>query len=195
MLLSTGLEGDRLIQIIGADGRILSSRSKPELLRHRASLGFDGEPCVDGQPWDSPEVARAVISAAGAGARLVQSPAGDGFYILPLLVITDGALKQFGRDARRLRPNLIIGGAEGDSERGWEGRFLRVGGAVIGLRDLRERCIMTTFDPDTGEQDVEVLRDIRRRFGGKLGLNAAVAREGRIAEGDRVDLLDSEEAE
>ena len=26
---------------------------------------------------------------------------------------------------------------------------------MIGMDDLRERCIMTTFDPDSGEQDLE----------------------------------------
>ncbi len=79
---------------------------------------------------------------------------------------------------------------DGRSERTWEGRFLRIGDVVIGLQDLRERCVMTTFDPDTQVQDVDVLLDIRRRFDGKFGLNAGVEAPGRIAEGDRVDLLD-----
>ena len=30
------------------------------------------------------------------------------------------------------------------------------GEAVIALADLRERCILTTWDPDTLEQDVDV---------------------------------------
>ena len=31
---------------------------------------------------------------------------------------------------------------------------------------------MTTVDPDTLDRDPEVLRDIGRRFGGRLALNA-----------------------
>jgi uncharacterized protein YcbX len=186
-LTSLGVEGDRLVQVVGEGGRVLTSRSKPGLLGHRASLGPGGEPCVDGRPWDSPETALRVAAAAGRGARLVRSGGLERFDVLPLLVISDGALEAFGRDARRLRPNLVIGGVEGLSERGWEGRRLRVGQAVIGLRDLRERCIMTTYDPDTGAQDVGVLRDIRRRFGGRLGLNAWVVREGPVSEGDPVE--------
>ena len=182
-----GIVGDRRVVVVSADGRVLTSRSKPRLLGHRASLGPDGEPLVDGRPWDSVDV----DAAAGTGAQLVRAEGGDGFDILPLLVVTDGALREFGRDLRRLRPNLVIGGVEGLEERTWEGRRIQVGDAVIALRDLRERCIMTTFDPDTQEQDVEVLRDIRRRFGGKLGLNAWVEKPGRIAVGDRVDLLPS----
>ena len=45
---------------------------------------------------------------------------------------------------------------------------------------------MTTFDPDTQAQDVEVLRRIRREFGGELALNAAVVAGGQVAVGDRV---------
>jgi MOSC domain-containing protein len=48
---------------------------------------------------------------------------------------------------------------------------------------------MTTIDPDTLERDPEVLRDIGRRFRGRLALNAAVARAGTIAVGDPVTLV------
>lgn len=48
---------------------------------------------------------------------------------------------------------------------------------------------MTTYDPDTAEQDPGVLRDIVRRFGGRLCLNAQVIRPGSVAEGDAVNLL------
>jgi len=48
---------------------------------------------------------------------------------------------------------------------------------------------MTTVDPDTLERDPEVLRDIGRRFAGRLALNADVVRPGTIAIGDPVRLL------
>ena len=47
---------------------------------------------------------------------------------------------------------------------------------------------MTTYDPDTIEQDHDVLRDIVRRFDSRLCLNASVARIGRVREGDSVEL-------
>ena len=47
---------------------------------------------------------------------------------------------------------------------------------------------MTTVDPDTLERDPEVLRDIGRRFGGRLALNAEVARGGDVRVGDTVTL-------
>jgi hypothetical protein len=111
------------------------------------------------------------------------------FDILPLLVCTNGAVSTFGRDVRRLRPNLVIGGVEGLAERRWPGAILRLPEAEIALADLRRRCVMTTYDPDTAEQDPRVLRDIVRRFGGQLCLDAAVTRAGRIEVGHRVELV------
>jgi uncharacterized protein len=186
-----GIEGDRLVQAWSERERIVTARTRPGLLGMRAVLGDDGQPRVDGLPWTDPEVTRRVEQAAGAGARLRRFEHQGRFDVLPLLVVTDGALAAFGRDSRRLRPNLVLAGAEGLSERSLEGRALRIGAAVVGLADLRGRCVMTTFDPDTQQQDVGVLRDIASRFDGRLGLNALVIEPARIAEGDAVELLGS----
>lgn len=48
---------------------------------------------------------------------------------------------------------------------------------------------MTTYDPDTLEQDPSVLRRIVRELGGRLALDSFVVRGGRVAVGDRVELL------
>ena len=189
-LLRGGIGGDRRVQVRDARGGLVTARSRPALLGHHAVLGVGGEPLVDGRPWDSPEVARDVQAAAGEGSRLVREEGAGRFDILPLLVATDGAIEAFGHDRRRLRPNLVISGVPGLAERGWEGRRLRIGRVLIGLQDLRERCIMTTFDPETQAQDVDVLRKIRREFGGRLALNASVLEEGSVEVGDRVELLE-----
>jgi uncharacterized protein YcbX len=184
-----GIAGDRIIQVRNAAGRIFSARTRPKLLRHTAMLADNGDVLVDGRPWDSTEVALDVEEAAGAGTRLVRSDAGDRFDVLPLLVTTDGMFAAVGYDRRRFRPNLVIAGVEGLAERQWEGARLRINETVIGMDDLRARCIMTTYDPDTGEQDVNVLRRIQGEFGGVLGLNSYVINPGRVAVGDRVELL------
>jgi uncharacterized protein YcbX len=184
-----GIAGDRIIQVRNTAGRIFSARTRPKLLRHTAMLADNGDVLVDGRPWDSTEVALDVEEAAGAGTRLVRSDAGDRFDVLPLLVTTDGMFAAVGYDRRRFRPNLVIAGVEGLAERQWEGARLRINETVIGMDDLRARCIMTTYDPDTGEQDVNVLRRIQREFGGVLGLNSYVINPGRVAVGDRVELL------
>jgi len=188
-LLADGIEGDRLVQAWDERERLVTARTRPGLLAHRATLGADGRLLVDGLPWTDPEVTRRVEAAAGRGVRLRRFEGEGRFDVRPLLVATDGSLAAFGRDPRRLRPNLVISGVEGRAERGWEGLSLRVGRAVVGLADLRGRCVMTTWDPDTQAPDPDVLRDIVRRFDGRLCLNAAVLEPGRIEEGDEVELL------
>src|SRR5262249_13743494 len=153
-----GIDGDRLLHVRDGRGRVVTARSRRVLLGLHALLGTDGEPLVEDRPWTDPWVRRAVEAAAGDGARLGRSGCGERFDILPLLVATDGAIAAFGHDRRRLRPNVVIGGVAALEERAWEGRVIRAGATVIGLRDLRQRCIVTTFDPDTLEQDVEVLK-------------------------------------
>jgi MOSC domain-containing protein len=186
-----GVAGDRLVLVRDDRGHIVTARNHPLLLGHRATLSTSGEPLVDGRPWSSPEVAADVRVAGGPGAHLERAEVGDRFDVLPLLVATDGAIEAFGHDGRRLRPNLVIAGVPGLAEREWPGRRLRVGDAVIGILKLRRRCVMTTYDPETLEQDVGVLRGIQREFGGLLALDCFVERGASIAEGDRVELLES----
>ena len=188
-LTEAGVVGDRTVQVRNAAGRIVTARTRPLLLRHRATLGTDNVVLVDGVQWTSADVARNVEAAAGAGTRLVQSNQDDRFDILPLLVATDGMLAAVGYDRRRFRPNLVIGGVPGLAERQWEGARLRIGPVMIGMDDLRERCIMTTFDPDSGEQDLAVLRRVQREFEGRLGLNSYVVATGHISVGDTVTLI------
>ena len=137
----------------------------------------------------------AVRTAAGSDAQLVEARSSERFDILPLLVATDGAITEFGHDGRRLRPNIVIGGVAGLEERRWQGKRLYAGAAVVALADLRDRCIMTTWDPDSGEQDVDVLREIRSRFDGRLALNASVARAGQVSVGDGVRVADATDPE
>ena len=188
-LTGIGVAGDRVVQVYDRHDRIVTARTFPRLLRLHATLGVDGEPLVDGLPWDSDEVRRRVEDAVHPGARLQRFDGPERFDILPLLICADGSVSMFGRDVRRLRPNLVIGGVRGGAEREWPGATLRLPEAEIGIADLRGRCVMTTYDPDSAAQDPDVLRDIVRRFGGRLCLNAAVTRAGRVEVGDRVELI------
>jgi hypothetical protein len=184
-----GIDGDRVVHVEDATGRVITSRTHPRFLGHKGSLGVDGVVRVDGRPWDSPEVAAEVAAIAGPGARLVRDDGAGRFDVLPLLVATDGAIAAFGHDGRRLRPNLVVGGVEGLGERGWPGACLRIGDVLIGVKDLRLRCIMTSFDPDTLVQDKEITHGIYRRFEGKLALDCFVLEGGEIAVGDEVKLV------
>lgn len=184
-----GIDGDRVVRVEDARKRVITSRSHPRFLGHKGTLGVDGEPLVDGRPWNSPAVAADVVDIVGPGATLVRHDDLDRFDVLPLLIATDGAIAAFGYDYRRLRPNIVIGGVEGMMEREWPGGQLRIDKVVIGVQDLRLRCIMTSYDPDTLVQNTEVTRSIYDRFDGKLALNCFVIEPGEVSEGDAVQFV------
>ena len=183
-----GISGDRIVRVRGQEG-VRTSRRHYRLLGLRGTLGVDGRPRINGHQWDSEEARALVRAAAGADASLEAWEELDRFDILPLLVATDGAVAAFGRDVRRLRPNIVVGGVEGLAEREWPGAELHIGETIVRLDSLRSRCHMTTIDPDTLQVSPDVLRDIVRRFGNKLAVNAEVMREGTIRVGDPVALV------
>lgn len=185
---SLGIEGDRDVHVEDVRGHVITARTHHRLLGHHATLNVSGEPLVDGVLWSDHAVSKDVENIVGPGARLVRDESANRFDVLPLLVATDGAIGAFGHDGRRLRPNLVIGGVEGLAERDWPGQCLRIGDVIIGIQDLRGRCIMTTFDPDSMKQDRQVLKDIARKFDGTLALNCYVIRGGEIRVGDTVEL-------
>lgn len=186
-----GVEGDRIVHVEDARGRFATSRKYPRLLGFHGTLDSFGEPRVDNVLWTEPAVLRQIVDIVGTGARLVHDTSAHRFDVLPLLVATDGGIREFGHDGRRLRSNIIIGGVEGLAERSWPGQVLRIGDAIIGIEDLRMRCVMTTFDPDTQQQDPRVLKEIVQKFGGKLALNCYVIRSGEIRVGDGVQLVEN----
>ncbi len=189
-----GLIGDRLVHVRSASGRVLTSRTKPRLLALHGTLAANGEPLIDGRSWYAEESRAAVRAAAGEDAQLVAYDGLDRFDVLPLSVATDGAIAALGVDSRRLRPNIVITGVAGLAARMWPGLHLQIGEVLIAVARLRPRCVMTTYDPDTQEQDHSVLRRIVGEFGGTLALDCAVIRGGRVRVGDRLELVRAEAA-
>ena len=84
----------------------------------------------------------------------------------------------------------MIGGVEGLEERSWQGRRLRVGDVLVEAAQLRGRCVMTTYDPDTLQQDGSVLKRMIKELGGTMALDCAVLGLGFIREGDWVEVLE-----
>ncbi len=188
-ITANGVTGDRIVHVQGPEG-VRTSRRQHRLIGLRGTLDdTTHQPLINTHPWDSAEALALVQDAAGPDASLMFYDGVERFDVLPLLVATDGAIAEFGRDVRRLRPNIVIGGVEGMAETTWEDCELHIGEAVIYLHSLRARCPMTTVDPDTLDRDSEVLKDIVRRFRGRLALNAAVVKPGVIHVGDAVQLI------
>lgn len=168
--------------------RIITARTHPGLLGLQASIQ-SGVTMIEGHPWNSPTALSLTCKAAGESVRLVEAGEHtDRFDILPLLVATDGAARDVGIDMRRLRPNIVIGEVAGQAERAWPGSSLLSGRVVIDVAQLRRRCVMTTYDPETLQQDFAVLRKIVNKLEGKLALDCSVGRPGVLTEGDPVTL-------
>jgi uncharacterized protein YcbX len=186
-----GIPGDRGVVVIRSlNGRILTSRVKPKLLGLQGSLSADGVPTVNGFPWDSQEAHLLVTEAAGEAVTLAPLPAPLAFDILPLLVATDGAARFLNIDPRRLRPNIFLADVPELEERQWPGRTLAIGNVRIFAEKLRERCVMTTFHPDSQEQDSSVLQRIIQQLDGTTALDCSVIAGGAIRVGDRVEIVE-----
>lgn len=187
-LTENGIEGDRNVLVIGANRRMVTARTHHKLLGLRGGIAGNGDTTINGLHWKSPEALELVRDTLGEAVSLTHYNGPERFDILPLLVATDGAIEHMKLDGRRLRPNIVIGGVPGLAERDWPGRDIEIGPALVHPAQLRGRCVMTTYEPDTLQQDTNVLRRIARELDGTMGLDTAVLRGGRIAEGDRAAL-------
>lgn len=97
-----------------------------------------------------------------------------------------------GRDLsiHRWRGNLWLDGLEPWAEFGWIGRRLRIGGAVLEVKERVGRCKATTANPETGIPDADTLRGLRETVGAQdFGVFAVVVEGGPVAAGDRVEVL------
>jgi uncharacterized protein YcbX len=95
-------------------------------------------------------------------------------------------------DQRRFRANVYIDleSHQGFAENALVGRSLRIGPkATVTIVERDPRCKMITLDPDTGEQNPEIMRCVARKHDGHAGLYAAVLVEGIIRRGDQIELL------
>lgn len=190
-VVATGIARDRQI-VVGSPrtGRMITARTHPGLLGLQAAVQSDGSVTIDGLPWQSREAAQLVEHAVGEHVELVDlKESTDRFDVLPLLVATDSAIEELGIDSRRLRPNVIVSGVTGRAERAWPGHLLRAGEVLIDVAQLRARCVMTTYDPDTLKQDLNVLRNIVKKMQGKTALDCSVKLAGHLREGDVVELV------
>ena len=193
-LSPAGIAGDREIVVFSSTGQVLTSRRYPRLLGLQGGIAPNGVPTVNGNPWDSAEAGRLADEAVGQKTTLLRVAGTERFDVLPLLVATDGAIHHLGIDGRRLRPNILIDGVEGLAERSWPGKIIAIGDVRIHAAQLRQRCVMTTYDPDTLAQDRSVLVRIVRELAGTIALDCSVLVPGTIRVGDAVEILASSAA-
>ena len=183
-----GVSQDREIVVV-RNGRVADARRYSKLLGLHGALDANGRPTIEGHPWDSPEAKELVARAVGDDIDLIEVDGPERFDVLPLLVATDGAIAALNEDGRRLRPNIVVGGVNGLDERTWPGHRIQIGEVTIEAAQLRQRCVMTTYDPDTQVQNINVLKRIVSEFDGTMALDCRVITPGKISVGDQVKVL------
>jgi uncharacterized protein YcbX len=127
------------------------------------------------------------------------SPAGTFFDAFPLHLLTTGSLRFMEKhnpsarfDVRRFRPNVVIettGDGASVPETAWVGRKLKIGEIAIDVPAGCPRCVMTTLPQGDLAKDPSVLRTIVRDMGQNVGIYGAAAASGKIAVGDRVEVM------
>jgi uncharacterized protein YcbX len=155
-------------------------------------------------PWSG-----ALSTWAGRALRLVQSAPGAAVdrrsgHVTFISTASLAELARHGReddvDGRRFRMLFELDGCEAREEDGWVKRHVRIGEAVVYVRNDVGRCAITTQNPETGVPDFDTLRtissyrELTQNESGKkhipFGVFGEVAEPGRVALGDTVETVE-----
>ena len=98
--------------------------------------------------------------------------------------------QQIGRrlSIHRWRGNIWVDGLGPWEEFEWMDKDIRVGGAVLRVRERTDRCLATTANPDTGKRDVDTLGALDHWGHQDFSVRAEVVQSGRVRTGDVVEL-------
>ena len=89
----------------------------------------------------------------------------------------------------RWRGNLWIAGLAPWEEKGWVGKEIRAGAAVLRVHCEITRCKATMASPDTGRRDADTLGALQTLGHQEFGVYAEVIQGGDIATGDTVEVV------
>lgn len=206
-----GARGDRLFALRDPHGKLGSGKDTRRFRRVDGLFGLqsryrDDLPEIvfpDGtvRPGLDPQTDAALSRLLGTPLSVAREDSVVHFDSAPLHLLTTATLRtlqaampELRLDARRFRPNLVLDASgEGQPERAWVGRRLRIGDEVeLYVRETTERCRMTTLAQQELPEQPRILRGLARHAGLHVGVYAEVHRPGRIAVGDTVRLLQDE---
>ncbi|MDA9208122.1 MOSC domain-containing protein [Octadecabacter sp.] len=90
----------------------------------------------------------------------------------------------------RWRGNIWLDGTVEWDEMGWVGKDLRIGSAVLTIKEPIQRCMATAANPETGQRDVDTLGALRDGWDHQyFGVYAIVKSGGTINVGDSYEVL------
>lgn len=91
---------------------------------------------------------------------------------------------------KRWRGNIVFSGLEAWREFDWVGQQIRIGTAVLDIKEPITRCMAPTANPDTGQRDANILGTLIDRFGHQeFGIYATVVESGHIKLGDSIEVV------
>ena len=106
-------------------------------------------------------------------------------------ILTDASRAALGAaagrelDRRRFRGNIWLDGTEAWAEFDWIGKRLRIGEAVLEVRERNTRCKATHADPQTGRDNVELLKVLDQGWQHRdFGVYTVCVSPGTISVGD-----------
>jgi uncharacterized protein YcbX len=126
------------------------------------------------------------------------SPPGTFFDIGLIHIVTTSTINALRKivpasriESRRFRPNLVIhtDSQEGFVENAWVGRTLRIGEAVLRVKQPTQRCVMTTLAQGDLPKDLAILKAIYQHNGGHIGVYADIVQTGMVRVNDQVELI------
>lgn len=123
----------------------------------------------------------------------------DGY---PLLLTSTGSLAELNKRSAEavtmahFRANLVIDNDQAFAEDGW--KHIRIGEIEFVVAEPCARCVMTTYNPKTGEktaagEPLKTLAKFRKDQNGiYFGQNLIALNEGQIKQGDKVEVLETQ---
>ena len=107
----------------------------------------------------------------------------------PISLIGMPSIQKLNTDPLRFRENFYIAW---DKEPLYEdsllGHILRIGNVKIRVDKQNKRCVMININPNSGENDHDVLKQVGKCNNGKLGVYCSVIQPGIVNKGDDVYL-------
>jgi uncharacterized protein len=208
-----GLNGDRKLAFVHQDDTSgfpwVTAREIPQLLQYQPELVSPDDPLKSpvvvrtpsGKrlPVDSQELANELLSSYEKPVTLVKLKRGT-FDCMPISLLTQTSLDTlqsklpYTLDARRFRANVVIdtGGGQGYPENDWLNALIsfsdRPDSAQILVNYPDERCMMVNLDPETGQSNPDILKNVVKETNGCFSVYASVHKLGTIEVSDAVYL-------
>ncbi len=184
-VLPDGIDGDRARALLIREGHARTGKTYRGKENNRLHLLDDAE-----------------AAAAEAHARNVEVSIVDGeahyFDDAPVSILVDRWLEGlsthvgFTVEPERFRPNFFVRAARSFTadEAALTGREVQLGEVWLRVRYPIERCVTTTYDPQTGDPEPEILRYVAQQRSTWMGVYCDVLRAGTARIGDSLTLAE-----